>query len=83
MFFVFPPGMGVLPGRVDQESGHDTSMVTTHVDQSCRWPQRPSHFSSIFSWLECNQFVFLFGETKDVCFCGVVFEHRVERGVII
>ena len=32
MFFVFPPNMGVLPGRVDQESSHDTSMVTTHVD---------------------------------------------------
>ena len=32
MFFVFPPGMGVLPGRVDLESSHGTSMVTTHVD---------------------------------------------------
>ena len=27
---------------------------------SCRRPQRPSHFSSIFSWSECSQFVFLF-----------------------
>ena len=32
LFFVFPPGMGVLPGRVDQESSHDTSVVATHVD---------------------------------------------------
>ena len=32
MFFVFSPVMGVLLGRVDQESSHDTSMVTSHVD---------------------------------------------------
>ena len=32
MFLVFPPGMGILPGRVDQESSHDTSVVATHVD---------------------------------------------------
>ena len=32
MFFVFSPGMGVLFGRFDQESTHDTSMVTSHVD---------------------------------------------------
>ena len=30
--FLFSPGMGVLPRRVDQESSHDTSMVTSHVD---------------------------------------------------
>ena len=32
VFFVFLPGMGVLPERVDQESSHDTSVVTSHVD---------------------------------------------------
>ena len=32
MFLGFPPNMSVLPGRVDQESIHDTSMVTAHVD---------------------------------------------------
>ena len=36
MFFVFSPGMGVLLGRVDQESSHDTSMVTSHVDHVVR-----------------------------------------------
>ena len=32
MFFAFLPGMGVLPGRVDQENSHDTSVVASHVD---------------------------------------------------
>ena len=31
-FFVFSSDMSVLLGRVDQESSHDTSMVTSHVD---------------------------------------------------
>ena len=32
MLFVFSPDIGFLLGRVDQESSHDTSMVTSHVD---------------------------------------------------
>ena len=32
MFFVSSPDMSVLLGRVDQESSHNTSVVTSHVD---------------------------------------------------
>ena len=32
MLFIFSPDMRFLHGRVDQESSHDTSMVTSHVD---------------------------------------------------
>ena len=37
-------------------------VAVTHLGhfpcESCRWPQRPSHSSGIFSWSKCSRFVF-------------------------
>ena len=63
--------MGVLPGRVDQESSHDTSVVATHVDHVVGLSVL--HISQVSSLGQnvVNLFFFPYGETKDVCLCGV------------
>ena len=81
VFFVFLPGMGVLPERVDQESSHDTSVVASHVD----------HVVGL-SVLHVSQVSSLGQYVVDLFFCiwrheGRLFlrslpEHRVEGGVI-
>ena len=74
--------MSVLLWRVDQESSHNTSKVTSHVDHVISLSVL--HSSSIFSWSKCNQFVFLFlSERRKTSVSVAFFEHRVERGVII
>ena len=83
MFFVYPPGMGVLPGRVDQESSHNISMVTTHVDHVVGLSVL--HISQVSS-LGQNvvNFVFLFlWRNEGRLFMRRLPEHRVERGVVV
>ena len=83
MFFVFPPGMGVLPGRIDQESSHDTSMVTSHVDHVVGLGVfNVSQISSLGQNV-VNLFFFPFWRDEGRLFLRSLPDHRVESGIII
>ena len=83
VFFVFPPGMGVLPRRVDQESSHDTSVVATHVDHVVGLSVLHISQESSLGQNEVNLFFFSFWRNEGRLFMRRLPEHRVERGVII
>ena len=75
--------MGVLFGRFDQESSHDTSMVTSHVDHVIglsilHIPQVSSLGQDVI-----NLFFFPFWRDEGRLFMRRLSEHRVERGVIV
>ena len=82
MFFVFPPGMSVLFWRADQESSHDTSMVTIHVDHVIGLSVL--HISQVCSLGQnvVNFFFFSFWRNEGRLFMRRLPE-RVERGVIV
>ena len=82
-FFVFSPDMRVLFWRVDQEGSHNTSMVASHVDHVVglsvlHIPQVSSLGQDVV-----NLLLFSFWRDERRLFLWRLFEHRVERGVII
>ena len=71
MLFLFILGMDVLPMHTDQERSHDTSVVASHVDHVVGLGVLNVSQISSLGQNAVNLFSFPFGETKDVCFCGV------------
>ena len=83
VLLVFSPDTGILLGRVDQESSHDTSIVTSHVDHVVSLtifhiPQVSSLGQDVV-----NLLFFSFWRDEGRLFLWRFPEHRVERGVVV
>ena len=80
--FLYILAMYVLPRHVDQESSHDTSVVTSHVDHVVGLGVLNVYQISSLGQHVVNLFFFPFWRDEGRLFLRSLPEHRIESGVV-